>query len=643
MPSTATSTLSRPAGAPTDAPARPSPDDSVAPHARIDADDRSSWRFMAQFFRAHPGRSALMIALLVLAGLAEGVGLTALLPLVQHVLDRPAEVAGAAGAASGGTETFVDRAFAVAGLVPTLGSVLGLLVAMIALKALLVWLAMRQVGYTAAMVATALRHRLIRALTLAEWRHFISQPAGHLTAAISGQANRSATAYSDACACLSDLFQALVYFAIICVVSPSAAALALVGGVVMVVLFGPFIRMTRQAGKEQTRLMKAVVARLTELLAAVKPVKAMGREADVWPMLEAETREFQTSQRRVILARESASAFHEPIAVTLVAVGLYFALTYSSLPLEQLVVTALVFLRLMTKASQVQGRYQSFVSNESAYWSLEAQIRASEAARERTPPHDGPHDGAGGDADADAGGSRTGAPRLERSIRLENVSIGFGGVPVLQNVDVSLPAGRLIAVSGPSGAGKTTLVDVMIGLLRPDSGRVLIDDVPLERIERTAWRRRIGYVPQEVLLFHDTVRANVALGKPGLTDDDVRAALEAAGAWPFVARLPDGLDHVVGERGGRLSGGQRQRIVIARALVGRPALLVLDEPTTALDPDTEAGIIRTLLALRPRVTVVAISHQPGLIGAADAVLLAGEGTARLRGRAGPSGTALPAR
>ena len=127
----------------------------------------------------------------------------------------------------------------------------------------------------------------------------------------------------------------------------------------------------------------------------------------------------------------------------------------------------------------------------------------------------------------------------------------------------------------------------------------------------------IGYVPQETFLFHDTVMANVTLGEPGISRADVETALRRAEAREFVAALPDGVDTVVGERGARLSGGQRQRIAIARALVRNPALLILDEATTALDPETEAGIVATVKRLTGRLTVLSISHQPAMQSAAD--------------------------
>ena len=129
----------------------------------------------------------------------------------------------------------------------------------------------------------------------------------------------------------------------------------------------------------------------------------------------------------------------------------------------------------------------------------------------------------------------------------------------------------------------------------------------------------IGYVPQETFLFHDTVMANVTIGEPGISRAEAETALRRAGAWDFVAALPDGMDTVVGERGARLSGGQRQRIAIARALVRDPALLILDEATTALDPETEAGIVATVQRLTGKLTVLSISHQPAMQGAADIV------------------------
>jgi ATP-binding cassette subfamily C protein len=172
---------------------------------------------------------------------------------------------------------------------------------------------------------------------------------------------------------------------------------------------------------------------------------------------------------------------------------------------------------------------------------------------------------------------------------------------------------------GPSGAGKTTIIDLLTGLLQPQSGAILIDGTSLQELDTRAWRQMIGYVPQETVLLHDTILHNVTLGDPALGEADAERALKEAGAWEFIAMLPQGMNSSVGERGGKLSGGQRQRIMIARALVHRPRLLILDEATSALDPASEAAICQTLEQLRGELTILAISHQTALVNAADRV------------------------
>jgi ATP-binding cassette subfamily C protein len=197
------------------------------------------------------------------------------------------------------------------------------------------------------------------------------------------------------------------------------------------------------------------------------------------------------------------------------------------------------------------------------------------------------------------------------------VRLSYDGAPVFDGLDLEIPRGELTAIIGASGAGKTTIVDLVTGLVRPDAGRVLVDGVALEELDLARWRRCIGYVTQETLLFNDTIRTNVTLGDPELGDADVERALREAGAADFVRARPEGIAAPVGERGALLSGGQRQRIAIARALVRRPKLLILDEATAALDPDAEAAVWATVAELRGKTTVVAISHQPALLGVAD--------------------------
>jgi ATP-binding cassette subfamily C protein len=238
-------------------------------------------------------------------------------------------------------------------------------------------------------------------------------------------------------------------------------------------------------------------------------------------------------------------------------------------------------------------------SCESAFWSLQAVIEEANRARETNP-----------------GGT---SPRLEKSVRLNNVSFGYGESSVLRNASLTVPAGSFTSILGSSGAGKTTIADLIIGLLRPQQGEILIDNVPLEQVDLRQWRRLIGYVPQESFLLHETVLWNVTLGDPEVNEADAEAALRAAGAWEFVAELPQQIHSSVAERGMALSGGQRQRIAIARALARRPKLLVLDEVTSSLDPQTEAAICQTLRGLRGRLTILAISHQPAVVEAADRI------------------------
>jgi ATP-binding cassette subfamily C protein len=239
------------------------------------------------------------------------------------------------------------------------------------------------------------------------------------------------------------------------------------------------------------------------------------------------------------------------------------------------------------------------VSQEPAFWSIRATVARARSERESTL-------------------GRT-IPKLERAISLRGVNLSYGEMKVLSDVSLEIPAGQITGLIGASGGGKTSIGDLVVGLLRPDSGEIFIDELPLAEVDIQRWRRSIGYVPQEMFLLHDSVRQNVILGDQEIGPAQIERALRRAGAADFVAALPEGIDSTVGERGALLSGGQRQRIAIARALVHEPALLLLDEATASLDPETEKALWESLVRLKGEVTVLAISHQPALFSAADRI------------------------
>ncbi len=550
--------------------------------------------FLKHFMEAYPGRSALMVALLAFAGLVEGVGVVTMLPLLELVT---------AGDAAEGSRlsSAVETTLGTVGLEPTLGILLGLIVIMMVAKAIFLWFAMRQVGYTVAQVTTDLRMSLLRALLRARWGYYASRSTGGLANAISNEAYRAASAYRSGCVMIAGFLQILFYLAVALLISWPMAIGTIVIGAVFIFLLRGFVRMSRDAGHQETVLMKSLIGRLTDALRGIKPIRAMGKEAHLQPLLEAEAEGLNQALRRQVSAGEGLRLFQEPTLVIMLALGLYFALGVAGFPFASVMVLAFIFYRLMGQANQLQAYYGTLATGESAFWSIMEQIDEAEAQREQVT------------------GTRPPPTDLVTGIRLVDVWFGYDDVPVLRGLNLEIPVGSFVALHGPSGAGKTTVADLIIGFHQSDSGVVEVDGVPLTELDLIAWRRRVGYVPQEVFLFHDTIFRNVTLGDPSLTRGEVEDALRSAGAWTFVNERADGVDAMIGEAGAKLSGGQRQRIAIARALVHRPRLLILDEATAALDPLTEAEILQTIQGLSGGVTILAISHQPALRDAAQFV------------------------
>ena len=552
------------------------------------------------FLQGDPLRSALVLLSLVVAAAVEAVGIGALLPAAVALLGQ--------NGASPQNNDMVDRMIAWLGITPSFQTLLLLVAGAIVLKAIISFAALSYAAAVSADIAIGFRERLINALFGANWRFYADQQAGKFAAAIANDATRASQAYMLAAQVLAQIAQAVLLSAVALLYNWKLALASLAVGIALGAAMNRLISVSRAAGRREADTTASLTVKIVDLLSNMKALKAMHR---FQPMLVPLRRTLLKLRRALITGEVAKLGFNlgNEVAVTLlITVAAYLAYTSWKVTLPEILIIGVIFLKINNIISKVQKAVQQAVKYERSYQRMTEQIALADAHRELNP------------------GTRT--PVLADACRFEGVAFSHGEREIIHNVNIEIPARRITVLKGPSGAGKTTIIDLLIGLYQPTRGRITIDGVPLSEIDLFAWRRRIGYVPQELSLLHADVRENITFGDPAISDDMVHEALREAEATDLVANLPDGLETSVGEMGGKMSGGQRQRISLARALVTRPEVLILDEVTSALDPVTEQDIVMNIAALRHSYTVVVITHRPAWTAIADRLYEVEGGEAR---------------
>ena len=382
----------------------------------------------------------------------------------------------------------------------------------------------------------------------------------------------------------------------------SVALTVLVGAAaaLLVLALTPRMRRARLRGEAISAATADVHAMAIEQLAGMKTVKSQAIE-------HTSAREFAVRSESVARAASAAAreqadarASFDIGAALLLALILMLAVRWFAAPPATVLILVFLCVRVMPRVSALQQGLHQYGAALPSLFAVESARARCAAARE----------------DLTAGS----APLpFTREIRLADATFGYDpALPVINDVSLAVAQGETTALVGPSGGGKTTVADLVMGLLTPQRGSVQVDDHVLGGDAVASWRASIGYVSQDSFFFHDTIGNNLRVAAPGATDLEIEQALRSA-ACDFVAGMPAGLDTIVGDRGIRLSGGERQRLALARALVRQPQLLILDEATSALDTEHEQRIFEAIDGLHGRLTILLITHRVWTLRRVDTI------------------------
>jgi len=563
-----------------------------------------------RIYRRYIGRRMyLVFALTVATALAQGFGITLLLPLL-----KASQAGGDAGGDMGTAEQVLQEMLAALGIADSMPGILLFIAVVFIAKGGLQFAQGGYIGYLQARLLRELKTKLFDAYSRMDYRYYIRKNTGHFINVINQQVNRFFSSFQNFTGFLSKVVTTISYFGFAFAIAWRFALMTVALGAVILMLFQYLNRYVRDLSRLRSKEMSTLNKLLVQTLQAFKYVVSTGQT----PHLRSGVTGSVGRLSGYIVRQRAAGAFtkalKEPLSVVVIVGLIALQVMVFAEPVTPIFVALLLFHRGMQAVMAMQSGWQKTMDRIGAVEMVDDEFTDVDARREP-------------DGERELG-------RLHRGIEFDDVCFAYDedDGDVLHDVSLTIPVNTTVAFVGESGAGKSTLVDMLTLMLRPRRGEIRVDGVSGSDVDLTSWRRQIGYVSQETVVFDDTIANNISLwGEEDDAQDEealegrIRAAAEQAHAAHFIEGLPDGYQTVVGDRGVRLSGGQRQRLFVARELFKQPNLLILDEATSALDTESERYIQDSIDALKGEVTVVIIAHRLSTIKNVDYVYVLDEG------------------
>lgn len=553
---------------------------------------------LREFLTRYPRHFGFLFSLLVVEGLLAAMSVLTIVPLADFMLDpslpNPSRI----------TQIMIDGLDAI-GSHPTFWIFGSLFVASNLLKGAMevaIRYAILRIKYA---VVRGLIGDALQTFFKSKWEFFSSSDQGRLLNTLNREINTIGNTLGHIATLLAQIIQLGVYLAVPLLLNAqltlTALGLALLFGSPFILLHGVSYRL----GLRNTETANTVMGILSEVLGAARLILGFGRQSQAKERyLVAFDQHIRVTLRSQVLSAAAPKLF-QPLAMLAVVIALSFAVQ-EQVHMSELVAVMWSLLAVMPILSALlQGNIS--ISNFLPSYEQLVSLRKSAAALE------------------EIHGDRP-FLFLERGIELKDLSFTYPDrAQTLTEINLHIHKGKMTALVGESGSGKSTITDLVLGLQVPEQGQVLIDSVPLREWNQNSFREKVGYVPQDPQLFHSSIRDNLLWSFDSSSESDLWDVLKLANAANFVKELPEGIDTIVGDRGVRLSGGQRQRIALARALLRRPELLILDEATSSLDSESEVLIQQSIEQLAHDSTILVVAHRLSTIAKADQVYVLSQG------------------